>query len=322
MAKQAPSRAHSKGISLVQVVRKFNTEEKAYKWFVSQRWRKGIRCPRCESDRVQAQTTHPTMPHRCRPCRRFFSVKTGTPMEASNIPLSKWAIALYLYSTNLKGVSSMRLHRDLDIAQKSAWHMAHRIREMYDIMHEPGFEGPVDVDETYIRGKGKWKHEHRKLNAGRGPVGKAAVVGIKERPTNQVSTKVVDSTDAPTLTGFMHEHTDPATLVFTDEARAYDNIKRPHLTVKHIVKEFVNGMVHTNGIESLWATVTREMVGVYHHWIFKHPLRYINEDTGRHNQRPLDTDEQMGEMVRNCVVKRLRYIDLIGPKHTPQPRML
>ena len=264
MSKKAPGLARRKGMSLIQVVRKFSSEEKATNWFVKQRWRKDMRCPRCDSDKIQVKTTHPTMPHRCRSCRRFFSVKTGTPMESSNIPLSKWAIALYLYSTSLKGVSSMKLHRDLDIAQKSAWHMAHRIREMYDIMHHPDFAGPVEVDETYMCGKEKWK----KQNAGRGPVGKAAVVGIKDRPTNRVSAQVVEATDAPTLTGLVHERTKPETLVFTDEARAYDNINRPHRTVKHSVKEFVNGMVHTNGMESHWAMLKRGMVGVYHHCSF------------------------------------------------------
>ena len=137
-----------------------------------------------------------------------------------------------------------------------------------------------------------------------------------------MSAKVVDSTDAPTLTGFVHEHTNPATVVITDEARPYDNINRQHLTVKHSVKEFVNGMVHTNGMESLWATVKRGMVGVYHYWSFKHLPRYMNEYTGRHNQRPLDTDEQMGAMVEGAVGKSLTYADLIGPRHTRQPTML
>ena len=124
-------------MSLVQVVRKFNTEEKAEKWFVTQRWQGKRHCPRCESDNIQIKTKHPDMPHRCRTCRSYFSVKTGTPMESSNLPLSKWAIGLYLCSTEIKGVSSMKLHRDLNITQKSAWHMAHRIREMYDIMRNP-----------------------------------------------------------------------------------------------------------------------------------------------------------------------------------------
>ena len=317
----APGQAHRKGISLIAAIRKFSTEEKAERWFISKRWKGGLRCAWCDSRKVSTIKNRKPMPFRCRDCRKHFSVKTGTVMHDSKIPLMKWAIAFYLYSTNLKGVSSMKLHRDLDITQKSAWHMAHRIRETWNDMADL-FVGPVEVDETYIGGKEKWKHDWKKQNAGRGPVGKAAVVGIKDRPTNQVSAQVVESTDAPTLTGFVHDRTKPETMVFTDEWRAYDNIKRPHQTVKHSVKEFVNGMVHTNGMESLWATVKRGYVGVYHHFSFKHLPRYINEYTGRHNQRPLDTEAQMERMVEGAIGKRLQYADLIGPRHTRQPQML
>lgn len=141
MTKTAPGRLHRKDLSLAQVIRKFATEERAERWFVRQRWQGRITCPTCKSAKIQKETTHPSMPYRCRACRRFFSVKTNTPMQGSKLPLDKWAIGLYLYSTNLKGVSSMKLHRDLDISQKSAWHMAHRIREMYDMMCAQ-FRGP------------------------------------------------------------------------------------------------------------------------------------------------------------------------------------
>ena len=142
------------------------------------------------------------MPFRCRDCGKHFSVKVGTVLQSSNIPLHKWAIAFYLYTTGLKGVSSMQLHRDLGITQKSAWHMAHRIREIL-ATHEGRFAGPVEVDETYIRGKELNKHASKKLRAGRGPVGKAAVIGTKEGETNRVMAQAVESTDAPTLQGFV-----------------------------------------------------------------------------------------------------------------------
>ena len=150
-------------------------------------------------------------------------------MHDSKLPLSKCALAFYLYSTNLKGVSSMKLHRDLDITQKSAWHLAHRIRETWNDETEK-MAGPVEADETYFGGKEGNKHASKKLRAGRGPVGKTAVAGLKDRPTNQVKAEVVDSTDAPTLQGFVHSSTESGATVYTDEARAYEG-RRP--TVRH-----------------------------------------------------------------------------------------
>ena len=123
------------------------------------------------------------MPFHCSDCRKCISVRTNTLLQNSKLSLSTWAIAFYLYSTNLKGVSSMKLHRDLGITQKSAWHLAHRIREAWDVVADK-FAGPVEVDETYIGGLEKNKHESKKLNAGRGTVGKVAVAGMKDRETN------------------------------------------------------------------------------------------------------------------------------------------
>ena len=133
MKQTGPGKSYRKGITLMHAVRKFDSEQKAEDWFIAQRWPNGIVCPRCQSDSVAHNKDRRPMPYRCRSCRRHFSVRTNTLMQATNIPLSTWAVALYLYSTLLKGMSSMKLHRDLSITQRSAWHMAHRIREMYDI---------------------------------------------------------------------------------------------------------------------------------------------------------------------------------------------
>ena len=160
------------------------------------------------------------------------------------------------------------------------------------------FAGPVEVAETYIGGKERNKHESRKLKAGRGSVGKTAVVGIKDRETGQIASDAVESTDAPTLQGFVESRTEATAQVYTDEARAYQGLNRPHEAVKHSAKEYVHGMAHTNGMESHWAMLKRGYVGAYHQMSVKHLPRYVAEFEGRHNSRPMDTVEQMCIMAR------------------------
>ena len=227
MAQKAPGKSHRKGISLVELMRKFPDDATAEAWFAQSRWPNGVACPHCGSTRVQTGAAH-KMPYRCRDkeCRKRFSVKTSTVMQASNLGYQVWAIALYLCLTSLKSVSSMKLHRALSIRQKSAWFLAHRLRKAFA---EQGamFSGPVEADETYFGGKrASMSNAKRKALAdtGRGPVGKVAVVGIKDRATKQVRAKRVESTDKPTLQGFVIEHTAPGATVYTDEASAYEGV--------------------------------------------------------------------------------------------------
>ena len=311
MAHNAPGKHFRTGLSLVEVMRMFPDDETAEAWFVEQRWPDGPCCGHCESKNVQSGAAHKTMTHRCRDCRKFFSVKTGTVMQSSKLGLQVWALAIYLLNTGLKGQSSMKLHRDLSITQKSAWHLAHRIRETWKKSDAP-FAGPVEVDETFIGGKERNKHASQRQKLGRGPVGKTAVAGAKDRATGKVSAAVVTSTDQASLQPFVVERTRPGATVYTDEHGAYAGIPGvSHETVKHSVSEYVNGMAHTNGIESLWAMLKRGYHGTYHHMSEKHLDRYVGEFTGRHNHRTADTIDQMAAIAKGLVGKRLRYADLI-----------
>ncbi|MDE2844347.1 MAG: IS1595 family transposase, partial [Chloroflexota bacterium] len=304
-ARNAPGKHYRKGISLIEAVQRFGDDEKANEWFVQRLWPNGIVCPYCESKDISDRKTRRQTPqYYCRSCKGIFTVKTGTIMHDSRLPLHKWALAFYLMSTNLKGVSSMKLHRDLGITQKAAWHLAHRIRETWN-KERRLFGDEVEVDETYIGGLEKNKHSSKRLRQGRGTVGKTAVVGMIERDTRMVKAKVLEHTDRETLQGFIHSNTYPDTQVYTDEATAYQGMDRPHETVKHSVSEYVRGMAHTNGLESHWAMLKRGHDGVYHHFSPKHLDRYITEFEGRHNNRPMDTADQMARMAQGADGKRL-----------------
>ena len=309
-------KAHREGISLIELMDMFPDDATAEAWFINRRWPNEMACPVCGSVNVNPNAKHKTMPFRCREkeCGKRFSVKTGTVMEGSKLGCRIWALAIYQLCTNLKSVSSMKLHRDLKINQRSAWFLAHRLRTA--IAERGGiFAGPVEVDESYLGGRRQnMSNAKRKelADTGRGPVGKTAVVGAKDRETNQVAATVVEKTDAPTLQGFVKEHTDSKATVYTDNASAYDGLPFNHETVAHSLSEYVKGDVHTNGIESLWSTLKRAHKGTFHKISPKHLDRYIQEFAGRHNLRDENTVDIMAAVATGMAGKRLRYTDLIA----------
>ena len=318
MARNAPGKHFRKGMSLVEVMRIFPDDATAEAWFIKARWPEGIQCPFCGSHRVQEATAHKTMPHRCRDCRKRFSVKTGTVMQSSKLGYQIWALAGYIMTTNLKGAASMKLHRDLGITQKTAWHLAHRIRETW--ARENGlFGGPVEANETYIGGRRKnMPKAKRKELTGRGAVGKAAVAGVRDRETGRVQAAKVEATDAKTLQGFVRERVEPGATLYTDEAAAYRGIAGfDHEAVNHSVGEYVRQQAHVNGMESFWAVLKRGYQGTFHKFSEKHLDRYVREFAGRHNIRPRDTLDIMQSVAIGMAGKRLRYRDLIADNGLP-----
>ena len=313
MAHKAPGKSHRTGISVKQLMKMFPTEDAAREWLESEIWPDGPYCPLCGSLNVQSGIKHSSMTHRCRDCpnRPQFSVKSGTVMRGTKLEYRDWAIAVYLLTTNLKGVSSMKLHRDLEITQRSAWHLMHRLRETFETTGTI-FGGPCEADETYIGGLERNKRKDKKLNAGRGGGGKAFVAGVKDRETNQVAAKEIPDTTAKTLQGFVEGHTEATAHVYTDDGRGYVGIDRAHESVNHSAGEYVRDMAHTDGIESFWATMERSRKGVFHKFSKKHLQRYVDEFARRHNARNADALAQMRGIVGGMVGKELTYDQLVA----------
>ena len=313
-----PGKSHRKGISLMDLANRFPTEDAAREWFEGIAWPTGdMSCLKCGStDGAYRVKSGKPQPYRCRDCRSYFSLKTNTALAGSNLTLRQWAFGIYLVVTNLKSVSSMKLHRDLGVTQKTAWFMLHRIRETWGGGNGASFSGPVEVDETHVGGLERNKHESAKLKAGRGPVGKTAIVGAKDRETGKVAAKVIAEVDGTTLNSFVDDHTDPGAEVYTDGSTAYRG-RENHQAVAHSAGEYVRYLdgvkVHTNGVESFWSMLRRAHKGTFHRLAAKHLQRYVSEFAGRHNIRDMDTIDQMQDVVAGLVGRRLLHQDLIAP---------
>jgi transposase-like protein len=303
-------------ISTFQLFEMFPDEETARKYLEDRLWPMGAICPQCNSGtRV---IVRPNGFYRCNACKKFtFSIRTGTIFGRSKIPLHKWVYAMYLLVTSRKGISSMQLAKEIGVTQKSAWFMLQRLREACGNDSDiDKLRGVVEIDECFIGGKEANKHEHKKLKAGRGSVGKTAVLGMRERGGRTVA-KVIESTDLSTIQNEIHGAVEVGSQLYTDEHGAYsdlDGLFFRHDTVNHGAGEYARGAAHTNSIESVWAVLKRGLHGVYHHASPKHLHRYIDEFTFRLNEGNVKrhTFERLDSFIDGVVGKRITYKEVIA----------
>jgi transposase-like protein len=296
-------------ISTFQLFEMFPDQETARTYLESRLWPNGPRCPVCGlGERI---TERAGGCYRCNQCKEDFTVRTGTIFERSHVPLHKWVYAMYLLVTARKGISSMQLAKEIGITQKSAWFVLHRLREACGGNDLSKLKGIIEIDETYVGGKEANRHESKKFKAGRGPVGKTPVLGMRERGGRTVAMPI-DGTDARTIQKAILENVEIGSTIHTDEAGAYAGVHAlsfEHDTVNHSKGEYVRDGVTTNGIESVFAVMKRGIYGVYHHTSEWHLHRYVDEFAFRLNEGNVKnhTLTRLNSFVDGVAGKRLTY---------------
>ncbi len=308
--------------SLQEAVVYFSNPDNCINYVAIRRWPNGVVCPGCGATKVSFNAKRRTWKCGSHHPKREFSVKVGTIYEDSPIQLDKWLTATWMLTNCKNGVSSYEIARDMRVTQKSAWFMLQRIRlAMQDEFFGSKLGGEVEVDETFIGGKARNMHKNVRARriSGRGKhmTDKVAVMGILERG-GRVRTQVIPDRSGETLQGLVKEHVTTGAEVFTDELHGYWGLNEQyqHQIIDHALK-YVDGRVHTNGMENFWSLLKRGLKGTYVAVEPFHLFRYLDEQMFRFNNRatkdnPLNDADRFDLAVRQIVGKRITFAQLTG----------
>ncbi len=301
--------------SIFDLLKAFPTEQSCIDHLEKLQWNGNVVSPFDASSKVYNCKGNR---YKCKNTGKYFNVRTGTIFDNTKIPLQKWFLALYVFSSHKKGISSHQLAKDISVTQKSAWFLLHRLRYAFDhpnFKNEVGGDsGIVEIDEAGIGGQSYYKHSNKKLKNEDGATisTKTPVVGMRQRGGNVKAVVVKDRT-MESLLPVVYENVKPNTVIMTDELQAYQHLKKDfeHHSVNHSAKQFVNGMAHTNGIENFWSHLKRGIDGIYH-WVSKpHLQSYIDEFTLRFNTRDFNTQGRFDLILSGIAGKKLTYDKLI-----------
>lgn len=298
--------------SLLEAIRYFSDPDVCVEFVANLRWPNGPECPRCGSGEYSYLTTRRLW--KCKGCKKQYSVKLGTIFEDSPLGLDKWLAGIWLIANSKNRISSYELGRALGITQKSAWFLLHRIRLAMQTGTFERMDGTVEVDETYIGGLARNMHKTdrpRKIT-GTGGSGTAIVAGIRHRG-GEVRAEVIPDTKAGTLTGFVEDHVEPGSNVYTDALRSYRPLADDynHATVDHAT-HYVNGQVHTNGMENFWALLKRGLHGTYVNVEPFHLFRDLDERVFTYNHRKATDLGRFTTVLELVSGRRLTYAELTG----------